>query len=90
MEYFKQNYSLFGKLLKGITEVRSYSDLISLNKIITYDADYDINYGLKKIIVGVNKNRTIYSIDSKTGEVLWKTSFIARYVTPDYNFHGFF
>lgn len=81
-------------------------------QIITHDSEYEVTYGLKKIVIGVNKNRTIYSIDSKTGQLLWKsasnpsflfahsnrvyllpprrTSFIAQYVKPDYNFHGFF
>jgi hypothetical protein len=29
-------------------------------------------YGLKKVIIAVNKNRTIYAIDSKRGEIMWK------------------
>lgn len=88
--YFQQNLSLFKQVLKGISEVRSYKDVQALNKIITHDSEYEVTYGLKKIVIGVNKNRTIYSIDSKTGQLLWKTSFIAQYVKPDYNFHGFF
>ncbi|EGR33603.1 hypothetical protein IMG5_048200 [Ichthyophthirius multifiliis] len=47
-------------------------------------------YGLKKIIIAVNKNRTIYGIDSKKGDIIWKTSFIKRYVKPDYEIKGFF
>ncbi|KAL4479883.1 hypothetical protein ABPG74_020399 [Tetrahymena malaccensis] len=90
INYFKQNSSSIVNFFQQLINVRSLQDLTALNKLITSDVEYDVTYGLKKVIIAVNKNRTIYSIDSKTGEILWKTSFISRYVTPDYNFHGFF
>ncbi|EAS03520.2 transmembrane protein, putative (macronuclear) [Tetrahymena thermophila SB210] len=88
--YFKQNSSSILNFFQKLINVRSIQDISALNKLITSDDEYDVTYGLKKVVIAVNKNRTIYSIDSKTGEVIWKTSFIAKYVTPDYNFHGFF
>jgi len=69
--------------------VRSLKDISHLNQLSDYD-DSDAYYGFKKTVVVVTKNHNIYGLDSITGKVFWRSSFLRNVINDKYKFWGLY